>query len=179
VEVTDSDHPGEWTAQQCADACGVQLKTWHSYVARGQAPPPVRRIGRTPLWNTAEVIADRDRRTPRMRRHQLPVGEVLGTIDACYEQSQDPNFDGDRVQAYRTAVTSRDTLSLAVRHLSEIAQDEAEKYGAKIAAAPKGDYGHDVMRADGFRSAYMSLAEGLFAIADLIDGHVLVHPDAE
>jgi hypothetical protein len=45
----------EWTAQQCADEWGIKLKTWHSYVARRQAPGPLRRIGRTPLWSAAEV----------------------------------------------------------------------------------------------------------------------------
>lgn len=27
---TDRSPEGEWTAQQCADAYGIQLKTWHS-----------------------------------------------------------------------------------------------------------------------------------------------------
>lgn len=45
----------EWTAQECADAWGVKPPTWRSYVSRGQAPQPVRRIGSTPLWNPAEV----------------------------------------------------------------------------------------------------------------------------
>lgn len=178
--MTDADHSGEWTAQQCADAYGIKPKTWHSYVARDQAPSPVRHIGRTPLWNTAEVIAARDRRTPRIRRQQLPVGDILGTIDAFYEQSQDSNLDDDyREQAYRNAVISRDTLSLAIRHLSEVAEARAEEYGAKIAAAPEGDYAHDVLRNGGFLDAYVSLAEGLFAIADQIDGHRLAHPAAE
>lgn len=34
-----------------------------------------------------------------MRRYQLPVNDILGTVDAFYGQSQDPDLDGDRVQA--------------------------------------------------------------------------------
>ena len=45
----------EWTAQQCADEWGVKLKTWHSYVARSQAPPAKRHVGRTPLWDPETV----------------------------------------------------------------------------------------------------------------------------
>lgn len=45
----------EWTAAQCAAAWGVKPRTWHSYVAREQAPRPVRHVGRTPLWDAAVV----------------------------------------------------------------------------------------------------------------------------
>jgi hypothetical protein len=53
--VTTGETREEWTATQCADAWGIKLKTWHSYVAREKAPEAVRRIGRTPLWDAAEV----------------------------------------------------------------------------------------------------------------------------
>jgi hypothetical protein len=45
----------EWTAAQCADAWGVPPRTWHSYVARDQAPKPTRHVGRTPLWDADTV----------------------------------------------------------------------------------------------------------------------------
>ncbi|MFC1418606.1 hypothetical protein [Streptacidiphilus cavernicola] len=45
----------EWTAQQCADAWGIKVKTWHGYVARGQAPPAKRHVGRTPVWDPETV----------------------------------------------------------------------------------------------------------------------------
>ncbi len=45
----------EWTAQECAENWQVRLRTWHGYVARDQAPRPVRHVGRTPLWNATEV----------------------------------------------------------------------------------------------------------------------------
>ena len=41
-----------WTAQECADAWGVRLATWHGYVSRGQAPAP-RPDGRT--WDPDAV----------------------------------------------------------------------------------------------------------------------------
>lgn len=45
----------EWAAERGASEWGVKPKTWHSYVARGFAPKPVRRVGRTPVWDAAEV----------------------------------------------------------------------------------------------------------------------------
>lgn len=47
----------EWIAKQCADAWGVKPATWRSYVNRGQAPAPTRRVGSTPVWDPAEVLA--------------------------------------------------------------------------------------------------------------------------
>ncbi len=35
----------------------ITPSTWRAYVARGQAPAPARRIGRTPLWNEADIEA--------------------------------------------------------------------------------------------------------------------------
>lgn len=46
----------EWIAKQCADAWGVKPATWRSYVARGQAPQPSRRVGATPVWDPAVVM---------------------------------------------------------------------------------------------------------------------------
>jgi len=45
----------EWTAQQCAEAWGVKIRTWHGYVARDRAPKPIRHISRTPLWDASAV----------------------------------------------------------------------------------------------------------------------------
>lgn len=47
----------EWIVAQCAQAWGVKPATWRSYVNRGQAPQPKRRIGSTPVWDPAEVVA--------------------------------------------------------------------------------------------------------------------------
>lgn len=35
----------------------IQPGTWSSYVARGQAPQPARRLNRTPLWDPADIDA--------------------------------------------------------------------------------------------------------------------------
>ncbi|MDP3889838.1 AlpA family transcriptional regulator [Nocardioides sp.] len=45
----------EITSDQAAAIVGVNRDTWFGYVAREQAPKPVRRIGRTPLWDEDEV----------------------------------------------------------------------------------------------------------------------------
>lgn len=46
--------PEIWSAE-AAEIAKVAPKTWSGYVARGQAPAPVRKIGRTPLWDEDEV----------------------------------------------------------------------------------------------------------------------------
>lgn len=45
----------ELTLAEAAALAAVKPKTWSSYVARGQAPQPARRVGRTPLWSEDEV----------------------------------------------------------------------------------------------------------------------------
>lgn len=35
----------------------MTARTWRSYVSRGQAPEPVRHVGRTPLWDLDQVLA--------------------------------------------------------------------------------------------------------------------------
>ena len=45
----------ELTSDQAAELAGVARKTFAGYVARGQAPKPVRHVGRTPLWDEAEL----------------------------------------------------------------------------------------------------------------------------
>lgn len=39
----------------CELVGGIKASTWRAYVARGQAPMPVERIGRTPMWDREEV----------------------------------------------------------------------------------------------------------------------------
>lgn len=40
----------EITNDHAAVLAGVGESTWRAYVARGQAPPPKRTVGRTPVW---------------------------------------------------------------------------------------------------------------------------------
>lgn len=35
----------------------IAVSTWSGYVARGQAPKPARKVGRTPLWDQADIDA--------------------------------------------------------------------------------------------------------------------------
>lgn len=65
---------GELLTEEAAGIAGVAPKTWSGYVARGQAPAPTRKVGRTPLWDEDEVrrwAANRpgrgSRSTPRAR----------------------------------------------------------------------------------------------------------------
>lgn len=56
----------EWTAEECAAFLNVKLRTWHAYVNRpgknNPAPQPVRKIGRTPVWDSAAVREYADNR---------------------------------------------------------------------------------------------------------------------
>jgi len=45
----------EWTSDRCAAEWSVKVRTWHGYVAKGQAPKPLRRVGRTPVWSAEQV----------------------------------------------------------------------------------------------------------------------------
>jgi len=33
----------------------ISAPTWRAYVGRNQAPPPVRKVGRTPLWSVDDL----------------------------------------------------------------------------------------------------------------------------
>ena len=59
-EFEEFEEKEEWEAARCAQEWGVQLRTWHGYVARNQAPGPIYHLGRTPIWDAHEV-----RRYPR------------------------------------------------------------------------------------------------------------------
>lgn len=43
----------------------ISPATWRSYVARGLAPEPARRVGRTPVWDPAAVRGWQDARPGR------------------------------------------------------------------------------------------------------------------
>lgn len=45
----------EWTVKECAEHWGIAPATWRSYVARGHAPAPKRRVGATPVWDPQAV----------------------------------------------------------------------------------------------------------------------------
>lgn len=52
----------EWTSGQVlnylsAQGAPIAASTWRANVARGGAPQPVRKVGRTPLWDSAEIRA--------------------------------------------------------------------------------------------------------------------------
>lgn len=56
------------TRDDAAKIAGVAPDTFSGYVARGQAPGPVRHVGRTPLWDEAKVQAWADARPGRGAR---------------------------------------------------------------------------------------------------------------
>lgn len=69
----------EITRDEAAAIAGVHPDTFSGYVTRGHAPAPVRRIGRTPLWDEDEMKAWNDARpgrgapgAPRAKRTTAP-----------------------------------------------------------------------------------------------------------
>lgn len=48
--VAQIEGPVFFTAQQCADRYQIDLRTWHRFVARGDAPKPVS-LGRLVRWS--------------------------------------------------------------------------------------------------------------------------------
>jgi hypothetical protein len=81
--------PAVWTAEECARAWGVKPTTWHGYVSRGQAPPPVpdRDAAGRRLWDAAQV---RDFPRPGAGRSRVgataEAGELLDRMRAVAEQ---------------------------------------------------------------------------------------------
>ncbi|GAA3226815.1 hypothetical protein GCM10017691_16650 [Pseudonocardia petroleophila] len=63
-----------WTAQECADAWGVKIGTWHGYVSRGQAPAPLA-DGRT--WDPDAVRTFRRPGVGRSRTGATPQAQEL------------------------------------------------------------------------------------------------------
>ncbi|MGL5824990.1 MAG: helix-turn-helix transcriptional regulator [Nocardioides sp.] len=45
----------EITSDEAAELAGVARKTFSGYVARSQAPKPIRHVGRTPVWDEDEI----------------------------------------------------------------------------------------------------------------------------
>ena len=45
------------TVPECATRAGIAPSTWRAYVSRHQAPQPVTRVGREPLWDVEMVEA--------------------------------------------------------------------------------------------------------------------------
>lgn len=64
-----------WTVQQCAEFVGVKPPTWRAYVKRGQAPAPLRRFGRTPIWDATTVRQWKEERPGQGRKRPQAAQE--------------------------------------------------------------------------------------------------------
>ena len=58
----------EITSDRAAALAGFAVRTFTGYVARGQAPKPIRHMGRTPVWDEAEIKAWMENRPGRGAR---------------------------------------------------------------------------------------------------------------
>lgn len=66
------------TRDQVAALLGVRPATWSGYVSRGQAPAPVRFVGRTPLWDRGQVLSWHESRPGRGRSTTSPPSSSRG-----------------------------------------------------------------------------------------------------
>lgn len=53
--VAQTDGQVFFTAQQCADRYQIDLRTWHRFVARGEAPRPMA-LGRLVRWSLDSLV---------------------------------------------------------------------------------------------------------------------------
>lgn len=59
-----------WRAEECAAYCHVGVATWIKYSHDKRTPPPVGKIGRSPLWDAEEVKDwENKRRAKRPKKH--------------------------------------------------------------------------------------------------------------
>jgi len=69
---------GYLTVSDIAERIGVTPKTWTSWVARGKAPAPDYRLGRTPGWEPATIDEWIQRRPGRGARTDLGSTNTKG-----------------------------------------------------------------------------------------------------
>jgi len=103
----------EWTREQVlaylAEAgMPVAADTWSGYVSRGQAPAPARRVGRTPLWDPAEVRAWQAARRGRGWRASTADQEETSTPD--------------------TALVKSDAQRRTTRYLASLSEDDEDAH---------------------------------------------------
>lgn len=61
-EIPEGFPTTEWTSEDVVRYLAIRGRTiapatWYSYVSRGQAPQPIRRVGRTPVFDPMQIIA--------------------------------------------------------------------------------------------------------------------------
>lgn len=61
-EIPEGFPATEWTSEDVLRYLAIRGRnmapaTWYSYVSRGQAPQPIRRVGRTPVFDPLQIIA--------------------------------------------------------------------------------------------------------------------------
>jgi hypothetical protein len=68
--------------------------TWRSYVARNQAPKPVRKVGRESLWNPADIDTWATRHSPEAERiHDMRINVAM----ALNDPHADTQYDLDAI----------------------------------------------------------------------------------
>lgn len=122
----------EWTAAQCATAWGIKPPTWRAYVARNQAPRPVRHVGRTPLWDSAAVLAARpaaassvDATPPQL---ELCLPDTMHALTANLAVAADQAATRDeREEAGRDADAALHATSRVLERLRVFCHGEGER----------------------------------------------------
>lgn len=156
----------EWTAAQCAAAWGIKPPTWRAYVARNQAPQPVRHVSRTPLWDSAAVLAARpaavssvDAAPPKL---ELRLPDTLHTLAANLTVAADQTAKRDeREEAGRDADAALHATARVLTRLRDFCHGEGERTADVM---PEGD-GDEALRMDAERIAWFDLMEDFNRLA--------------
>lgn len=69
------------TNADAAALAGVAPSTWRDYVARGYAPAPDGRLGRTPWWRPATITTWLETRPGQGARTDLQASPTTGTTE--------------------------------------------------------------------------------------------------
>jgi hypothetical protein len=126
-----------WTAAQCAEAWGVQPKTWHSYVAQGLAPKPDEKIGRTPRWRADAARAALAARPGQGKRSDLArLDLTLQLADTMYSLPMEIGEAADEslpMDQRTTAATDASNSLLGISRAMVELRDYCNRRAAEVA----------------------------------------------
>lgn len=93
----------------------ITLTTWRGYVHRGEAPGPARHVGRTPLWDEAEIRDwAADPAAWRTRTQQA-------AIDAAVAEARRQIVAALEAEAHHLATDDGAVLAAGVRYAADFA----------------------------------------------------------
>lgn len=166
--------PHEMTAAECAAAWGVKPSTWRSYVARGQAPQPFRKVGRTPLWAATEVMARRPAAAATIYERPEFTLYLDGYLDAVAEDTATAGKPSSEMDERMEAADRADVGWRAVHHvldkLRDVCQQEEARTGEALAAIADDGFSASALETDARHTVWSALIRDLDRLALAANG---------